>query len=89
MPQIAPFGLPPASKPRMDNITKIHEICLRIDHLESAGDWLARTLVHVDNSASQTGTLVSVLASDVRERLLELVTCLEKQLAIVERELKH
>ncbi len=69
----------------MDTVTKLHEICLRLDHIESAGSWLARSLVHTDNSAAQTGTLVSVLSDDIRERLIELVTELEKQLVLTQR----
>ena len=69
----------------MDTVAKLHEICLRLDHIESAGSWLARSLVHTDSSAAQTGTLVSVLSDDIRERLIELVTELEKQVAITHR----
>lgn len=63
----------------MDSVSKLHEICLRLDHIESAGSWLARTLVHKDSSASHTGTLVTVLSEDIRERLIELITELEKE----------
>lgn len=66
----------------MSTVEKLQEISLRLEHLEAAGDWLARSLVHVDGVASQTGTLVTVLTEDVRERILELVTELEKQLAM-------
>ncbi len=66
----------------METFNKLHEICLRLDHLESAGEWLARTLVHTDSGASHTGTLVTVLTEDIRERLVELVTELEKELVI-------
>ena len=61
----------------MDTVSKLHEITLRLDHMYSSGEWLARSLVHCDNAASQTGTLITVLVEDVRERLLELVTELE------------
>ncbi len=54
------------------NTTKIHEIDLRLDHLEAMGEWLSRVLVHSDNSASHTGTLVSVIAGDIRKLLAEL-----------------
>ena len=69
----------------MDSTEKIEEISLRLDHLYSAGEWLARSLVHVDSSASHTGTLVTVLAEDIRSRLLELVTELEKQIVVAQR----
>ena len=54
------------------NTTKIHEIDLRLDHLEAMGEWLSRVLVHSDNSASHTGTLISVIAGDIRQLLSEL-----------------
>lgn len=73
----------------MDSIQKLQELSQRIDHLENAGEWLARTLVNVDSAASQTGTLVTVLAEDIRERVLELVTELEKIIAITARETSH
>lgn len=69
----------------IDCVHKLQEISLRLDHLQSAGEWLARSLVHVDSAASHTGSLVSVLSEDVRERLLELVTELEKQIIITNK----
>lgn len=62
----------------MESLERLQEIALRLDHLQSAGEWLARSLVHTDAAASQTGTLISVLTEDVRNRVLELVTELEK-----------
>lgn len=69
----------------MDNIEKLQEISLRLDHLSSQGEWIARSLVHADNPASQTGALICALAEDIRERLLELVTDLEKQIVVSSR----
>lgn len=63
----------------MENIEKLQEISLRLDHMQQAGEWLARSLVHTDSAASHTGTLITVLTEDIRLRLLELVTELEKQ----------
>lgn len=61
----------------MSTVDKLHEISLRLEHMQSSGEWLARSLVHTDSSASHTGTLITVLAEDIRERILELVTELE------------
>lgn len=61
------------------NVNKLHELSLRIDQIQSAGEWLARALVHTDASASQTGSLISVLADDVRSKLIELVSQLETE----------
>ena len=67
----------------MDTISKLQEISLRLDHIENAGEWLARALVHTDSAGSQTGSLITALADDIRERLLALITELEKS-AVVE-----
>ena len=69
----------------MDTVKQLQEIALRLDHLESAGDWIARTQVEADSSASHTGSLISVLADDVRKRMLDLVAELEKQIFISNR----
>lgn len=73
----------------MDSLEKLQEISLRLDHMQAAGDWLARSLVHTDSAASQTGTLISVLVEDIRTRLLELVTELEKEIAVLHRDSRH
>ena len=69
----------------VDSVDKLHDISLRLEQIESAGEWIARTLVHTDSGACQAGTLVSVLAEDVRQRLLDLVTELEKAVVIAGR----
>lgn len=61
----------------MRTIDKLIEISERIDHLEQSAEWIARETVHSDQSVSQTGTLICVLADDVRTRLCELVKELE------------
>ena len=67
------------------NVNKLHELSLRIDQIQSAGEWLARALVHTDASASQTGSLISVLADDVRGKLIELVSQLETEALILRK----
>jgi len=66
----------------MDSFAKLQEICLRLDHIESAGEWLSRALVHQDGAASHTGSLITVLADDIRDRLMELIAELEGQIKI-------
>lgn len=73
----------------MESIGKLQEISMRLDHMQAAGEWLARSLVHTDSAASHTGTLITVLTEDIRERLLELVTELEKQAFLSARELQN
>lgn len=67
----------------MNTVEKLQEISLRLEHMSSSGEWIARSLVHSDSAASQTGALISVLAEDIRERLLDLVTELEKQIVML------
>ncbi len=61
----------------MDTLERLMQISSRIEQLESAAEWIARETVHSDNSMSQTGTLICVLADDVRERIYSLVKELE------------
>jgi hypothetical protein len=62
----------------MNTLAQIMEIASRLDHLGSCAEWIARETVHTDNSLSQTGTLMSVLAEDIREKITNLVTELEQ-----------
>lgn len=62
----------------METLTRLLEIASRIEHLESAAEWIAKETVHTDNGVSQTGTLICVLADDVRERICALVKELEQ-----------
>ena len=64
----------------MNTLDKIHDISIRLEHMHQAGDWLSRTLVHADPSASHTGTLITVLVEDLRERILNLVAELETEI---------
>jgi hypothetical protein len=62
----------------MNTLGQILEIASRLDHLGTCAEWIARETVHTDNSVSQTGTLISVLAEDIREKINSLVTELEQ-----------
>jgi hypothetical protein len=62
----------------MSTMDQILEIASRLDHLGSCAEWIARETVHTDNALSQTGTLMSVLAEDIRERITNLVAELEQ-----------
>lgn len=63
----------------MDVLQKLLDITSRLDHLEGAAEWIAKETVHTDNGVSQTGTLISVLADEVREKLCSLVKELEER----------
>lgn len=63
----------------MDTISRLSDIASRIDHLESVAEWIARETVHSDNTISQSSTLITVIADDLRERLCSLVKEIEQQ----------
>jgi len=62
----------------MSTMDQILEIASRLDHLGTCAEWIARETVHTDNAVSQTGTLMSVLAEDIREKITALVAELEQ-----------
>ena len=57
----------------MDTVDKIISINSRLEHLESAAEWISRETVHSDNSVSQTSTLIQVLVEDVREKIFSII----------------
>ena len=73
----------------MDTVDKLLEISSRIEHLENAAEWVARETVHTDNGISQTGTLICVLAEDVRERVYSLIKELEAIVTEASQETFH
>ena len=62
----------------MKTMDKLLEISSRIEHLESAAEWIARETVHTDNTVSQTGTLICAIADDIQSRITDLVRRLEE-----------
>ncbi len=69
----------------MDTIRRLQELSERIDHIEHSGEWLSNAMEDYDGPVSQTGSLISSLAEDIRYRLIELVTELEKQIVVSNR----
>ena len=63
----------------MDTVSRLIQISSRIDHLEASAEWIARESVHTDNGISQTATLITVLASEIREMVCNLVRDLEEE----------
>lgn len=61
----------------MNTLDKLLNISSRIEHLESAAEWIAKETIHTDSGISQTGTLICVLADEVREAIYELARELE------------
>ncbi len=72
----------------MDTISKLQEISLRLDQIDQTSDWLAQCLEELDPAMSQAGTMVAALSDDVRMRVLELVSELENQVAMISAELE-
>ena len=64
----------------MKTVDKLQEISSRIDHLLQSADWIARESVHLDNTISQTGTLMVVLADEIREKVYDLIQEMEATL---------
>lgn len=62
----------------MQTIDKLIEITSRLEHIENSAEWIAREAVHSDNVVSQTGTLICVLADDLKEKIYSLVRELEE-----------
>ena len=62
----------------MNTVDTLLDITSRIEHLENAAEWIARETVHSDSAMSQTGTLICVLAEDLRERICGLVRQMEE-----------
>lgn len=63
----------------MRTVDKLIDITSRIEHLEHAAEWIAKETAHSDNALSQTGTLITVLADDLRERVCSLVREIEQE----------
>lgn len=63
----------------MDTLEKMMEISSRIDHLETIAEWIARETVHSDQGISQSGTLICVLAEELREKLATLMKQVERE----------
>jgi hypothetical protein len=61
----------------MDVMNRLLDISSRLDHLETAAEWIAKETVHTDNGVSQTGTLITVLADELRNQICTLVRDLE------------
>ncbi len=71
----------------MDTVDKIISINSRLEHLETAAQWISRETVHSDNAVSQTSTLIQVLVDDVREKIFAVIRELEAQVSNYEQDL--
>ena len=66
----------------MDTIAKLQEISHRLDHLEASAEWIVRGTELIDPTTAHTAALISLLADDLRDRIVDLVTDLEKQVVV-------
>jgi hypothetical protein len=64
----------------MSTTEKLIDISSRLEALETAAEWIARETTQRDNGVSQSATLITVLADEVREQIFNLVTDLENLL---------
>ncbi len=62
---------------RDDSIDTLVDISSRLDQIEQSAEWISRDMVQKDPCISQTGTLIGVIASDIREKICALVEKLE------------
>lgn len=65
----------------MDTVDAIISINSRLEHLESAAQWISRETVHSDNTVSQTSTLIQVLVEDVREKIFSIIRDFEGRIS--------
>ena len=65
----------------MNTLPQVLEIASRLDHLGTCAEWIARETVHTDTAVSQTGTLISVLTEEIRDRINNLIAELEQSAA--------
>lgn len=70
----------------MDTLQRLMDISSRLEQLEVSAEFITRETAHSDNPISQTATLISVLADDIRERIYALVNDLER---VAEHETFH
>ena len=63
----------------MDTLKKLQELSERIEHLDSTGELIFESLEGKDEVISQCGKMIACLAEDIRFRVLDLVTELERQ----------
>ncbi|MCX7952869.1 MAG: hypothetical protein N2654_04500 [Deltaproteobacteria bacterium] len=62
------------------SVRELIEIESRLEHLESLALWIAKETANSDLTISQTGTLISIVCEDVRERVIDLVRSLEEKI---------
>ena len=73
----------------METVDKLLDISSRIEHLENAAEWIVRETANVDGGLSQTGTLICVLAEEVREKIYSLIKQMEEMVDETEMETFH
>ena len=62
----------------MDTLSRLMDISSRLEHLESVAEWIAKETVHADAGVSQSGTLICVLADELREAIYALARDFEE-----------
>lgn len=63
----------------MTTFDRLSTISNRLEQLQALSEWVTKEMVHYDNCLCQTSTLITVLAEDVQEQLLDLVRDFEER----------
>ncbi len=65
-----------------NSVDKLVDISNRLEQIENSAEWISREMVHSDAAISQTGSLICVLADDIREKVCALVKELEETISL-------
>lgn len=65
-----------------NSVDKLVDISNRLEQIENSSEWISREMVHGDTAISQTGSLICVLADDIRKKVCALVKELEETISL-------
>ena len=65
-----------------NSVDKLVDISNRLEQIENSAEWISREMVHSDTAISQTGSLIYVLADDIRKKVCALVKELEETISL-------
>lgn len=61
----------------MSIMQRLEEISRRLSHLDEQALWIARETANTDTAISQSGTFICALASDLQQKLADVIAELE------------
>ena len=65
-----------------NSVDKLVDISNRLEQIENSAEWISREILHSDTAISQTGSLICVLADDIRKKVCALVKELEETISL-------